>query len=54
MLASNIGPMGVYVCYIFRIRSLNVCHVCINYVIVTVMKNIILRHYSRVVMMVQI
>ena len=42
--------LGVYVCYIFKICSLNVD---INYVIVTVMKNIVLHHYSRVVMMVQ-
>ena len=46
MLASNIGGI-IYVCYIFRICSLNF------YVIVTVAKNIVLHHYSRVVMMVQ-
>ena len=46
MLASNIGGI-IYVCYIFRICSLNF------YVIVTVAKNILLHHYSRVVMMVQ-
>lgn len=42
--------LGVYVCYIFKVCSLNVD---INYVIVTVMKNIVLHHYSRVVMIVQ-
>ena len=42
--------LEVYVCYIFKVCSLNVD---INYVIVTVMKNIVLHHYSRVVMMVQ-
>ena len=42
--------LGVYVSYIFKVCSLNVD---INYVIVTVTKNIVLHHYSRVVMIVQ-